>query len=344
MEPFCLIGIFAILAMSLNTICGMTGLLQIGHAGFYAAGAYTAGLISIYWTIPSIGAWNLIFGALAAMIVASLLSLAIGIPCLRLRGDYLAIATLGFGEVIRMLLSVITFPAPLTLEQQKAKAEAIAAGIPWDAPSPIGSATGINFPDVPSRYFGPEYAGYDVEYSKWWLIWLLVFFTYIFFRNIKYSQAGRAFMCIREDEIAAKAMGINVPRYKVTSFVLSAAFAGLAGALYFHLMKYLNPSDFKFMLSIQVLLMVVLGGMGSFTGSLTAAALLTILPEVLRKISLRDVEFLPEVLQKDLSRYKEIIFAVLLIILIRLVPNGIMGMKEVPDFLKRRKKKEVETT
>ncbi len=339
-ELFCLIGIFAILAMSLNAIVGMTGLLHIGHAGFYAAGAYTAGLIAIYGTQPELGMWNFVIGGGAAMLVAAALSLIIGIPCLRLRGDYLAIATLGFGEVIRMLLAAISYPAPLTLAQQSERAEALASGATWNPPTAIGSATGIRFPDVPGKYFGPEFADYDAGYAKWWLIWLLVIVTYIIFRNIKFSQTGRALMCIREDEIAAKAMGINTPRYKVTAFVISAAFAGLAGALYFHVVKSINPNDFKFMLSIQVLLMVVLGGLGSFLGSFIAAVVLTLLPELLRKIDFTEVEALPAWMQINMGQHKEIVFAILLIVLIRIVPNGILGMREWPAWLGGRKRKE----
>ncbi len=282
------IGIFMILAMSLNVICGMTGLLQLGHAGFFALGAYSAGLVSIYWQLPGLGMVNFIPGALAAMLVASLFAVLIGVPCLRLRGDYLAIATLGFGEIVRLSLQNLYFPAPPALLERGVER--------------IGGATGISLP-------------VNAQYGSWWFIWIFVIITYVLLVNLKRSAIGRAFLAIREDEIAARAMGVNLPYYKSLSFVLSAAFAGLAGALYAHKQLTLHPGDFGLLRTIEVLLMVVLGGLGSFSGAALAALLLIGTREALGQIPY-------------IGPNRELFFALLLILMIRFVPNGLFGLKE----------------
>lgn len=292
-----LMGIYAILAISLNVICGMTGLLQLGHAGFFAVGAYVAGLIAMYAYYPALREGNLVLLCIpAAMVAAALCALVIGVPCLRLRGDYLAIATLGFGEIIRLVFSNLEFPGSALTNDR-----------------PFGGPTGIRFPDT------VEYAAYT---ESWLLIWVFVAVTYIVLRNIKDSAAGRALMCIREDEIAARAMGIHVPQYKVLAFVLSAAFAGMAGALFFHHTLAINPNNFNLLKSIEVLLMVVLGGLGSLSGALIAAVLLTALPQVM--------------MQLGFGEYRQLAFALLLVILIRLVPDGILGLNELPGWLQRK--------
>lgn len=303
-----LIAIYGLLAMSLNIICGVTGLLQLGHAGFFAAGAYAAGLISIYATIPQLGPFNLVISCAGAMLAAAFFAVLIGLPCLRLHGDYLAIATLGFGEILWRSLSNIEFPG---CEMTGGKA--------------FGGATGLNLPS-PLEYD----ISFTADYAHPVLIWAVLLLSYVFFLNVKHSGLGRAFLCIREDEVAARAMGINVPRKKMWAFLLSAVFAGLAGALLVHNAAHgmtVVPSQFTLVTSIQILLMVVLGGLGSFTGSLVAAAVLVLLPEVLR--------FVPPILGVSLGDKRQLIFAVLLIVLIRLAPGGLLGSDEMPAWLRR---------
>lgn len=310
LEPLlCMIGIYALLAVSLNVICGMTGLLQLGHAGFFAAGAYAAGLVAIYATVPEVGWLNFVIGAAAAMLAAGVFSVIIGVPCLRLRGDYLAIATLGFGEIMRLALINLQLP-----------------GGKMHAGAEIGGPTGISFTDSPETLW-PAHPGYDAKFATWWIIWLTVAATYVVLLNVKRSRAGRAFMCIREDEIAARAMGINVPQFKLTAFLLSATFAGLAGALFFHHRLRINPNDFQLMTSISVLLMVVLGGMGSLSGSILAAVVLGFMDQLLRHVRL--------------GEYHQILYASMLIVLIRLVPDGLLGRNEVPGWLRWRRRSAV---
>ena len=313
------IGIVAILAVSLNVLCGLTGQLQLGHAGFFAAGAYAAGLYAVYFTVPQLGWANFIPGVLAAVLVACVLALAIGVPCLRLRGDYLAIATLGFGEIVRLVLTNLEFSGGRMFPDER-----------------IGGPTGIAFTEFPDEVW-EAFPDYSAEYGTLWVIWLCVLATYIVLLNLKRSAIGRAFMCIREDEIAARAMGINVPRYKVLSFLISAAFAGLAGALFFHHQLLVSPANFTLLKSIEVLLIVVLGGMGSLAGAVLASLLLGMLPHVLRHVDLSSVTCLPDAMRRPLSEYNMIVYALLLILLIRLVPNGLLGMYEFPRWLVRRR-------
>lgn len=301
-----LIGIYAMLALSLNVIVGLTGLLQLGHVGFFAVGAYTAGLISIYATVPELGAGNLVIGSAGAMAMAALFAVLIGLPCLRLRGDYLAIATLGFGEILRMTLANVEFPKA-----------AITDGA-------FGGATGIL---LPNPIF--HAVDYRVDYAPGWLIWLVLAAMFVFLLNLKRSDVGRAMLCIRADEIAARAMGIQPPKYKMLAFLISAVCAGLAGALLVHNPTFglrASPGDFGLLKTLELLLMVVLGGLGSMTGSLLAAALLVVLPELLR--------FLPPIAGIEIAQHRQLLYAVLLIVLIRLMPNGMLGLKELPGWLR----------
>jgi len=302
-----LIGIFAILAVSLNMICGLTGLLQLGHAGFFAIGAYSAGLVSIYWTFPQLGFFNLFISVAAAMTISAIAALIIGIPCLRLRGDYLAIATLGFGEIIRLCLLNITFPGGKMFEGEE-----------------IGGSLGISFTEYPKDIWS-NYPEYSAHYASLPVIIIALTITYIILRNIKFSSLGRAFMCIREDEIAAQSMGINISKFKIISFMLSAGFGGLAGALFFHKELAVSPGSFTLLCSIEILLMVVLGGLGSFTGSIIGAVVLGFLPTLFSYIGA--------------GEYKQIFYAFMLIVLIRIAPDGILGMNELPKFVKPRSRK-----
>lgn len=339
-----LMGIYVILALSLNMICGMTGLLQLGHAGFFAVGAYTAGLISIYWLHADWGYMNFVLTAGGAMLMAAIFSLIIGIPCLRLNGDYLAIATLGFGEMVRISLDNITFP-----------------GCSYTGGEAFGGATGIELPEAADYVHtfwnnpmgnGPFHAFFErlqtcpfdnaFAADVWelilncWFIWLFVLISFVLLVNLKRSALGRAFLAIREDEIAARVMGVNLPRYKMLAFIFSAMFAGLAGALYAHMQTTLAPSEFTLMQTIMVLLMVVLGGLGSFTGSAVAAVILVGLPELLRLLP----SFLSRIGMEtslDLAKYQQILFALLLILLVRWAPHGLFGMREIDELLFRRR-------
>jgi branched-chain amino acid transport system permease protein len=291
-----LTGISIILASSLNLITGYTGQFSIGHAGFMAVGAYSSVFMTVYysegleqWLTGLLGATLaqslvflgvIIFGAL----VAALAGLVVGIPSLRLRGDYLAIVTLGFAEIIRIII--------LNIDR-------------------VGGATGFRgrVPPWDGRAIIPQYANF---------IWIGGFavITIVVVYNIVNSDTGRALISIREDELAAEAMGINTTRHKVMAFVISSAFAGIAGALFGHFRQFLHTNDFQFIRSIEIIIMIVLGGMGSITGAVLGAIVITILPELLRK------------LPGDLYSYRLVIYSALLIVIMLTRPQGVMGSKE----------------
>ena len=277
-----LIGINIVLAVSLNLVNGFTGQFSIGHAGFMAVGAYTSAMFTLKIGQPLAASWHFLPGPVAeglvllmALVAGGLLAAVagwiVGLPSLRLRGDYLAIVTLGFGEIIRVLILNI------------------------DA---IGAARGL--PGIP-------------QYSTFFWVFGTAVLVIVMARRIATSTHGRALFAIRDDEVAAEALGVDTTRYKVLAFVLGAFFAGVAGGLFAHFLSYLNPSSFTFLKSIEVIAMVVLGGMGSISGSVLAAILLTLLPEVLRPV-------------KD---FRLVIYSLMLIILMITRPQGLLGTREL---------------
>ena len=279
-----LCGINAILAVSLNLINGFTGQFSIGHAGFMAIGAYGSAMFSLHlgqpWVAALIAAGvpagpaqgaALLIALLLGGILASIAGYLVGLPSLRLRGDYLAIVTLGFGEIIRVLILNV------------------------DA---VGGARGL--PGIPG-------------WASFFWVGAVLLSVILVSRHLALSTHGRALFAIRDDEVAAEALGVNTTAYKVLAFVIGAFFAGVAGGLFAHYLSYLNPNSFTFIKSIEVIAMVVLGGMGSISGSMLAAIILTMLPEVLRPV-------------KD---YRMVIYSLMLIILMIARPQGLLGNREL---------------
>jgi branched-chain amino acid transport system permease protein len=266
------IGINIILAVSLNLISGYTGQLSLGHATFMGLGAYSATLLVLKLHLPFLVA--LILGAA----VAAIFGFIIGVPTLRLKGDYLAIATLGFGEIMRnIILNLKITGGPMGLR-----------GIP--------------------------------KVTNIYIVVIAVVLTIFSLNRIMNSRVGKSFIAIREDELAAEAMGINTTRFKILAFVLGAFYAGIAGGLYAFLFRYINPNIFGFMKSIEILCMVVLGGMGNTYGAILGAGIITVLPEFLRSIS-------PAV-----SQYRMVFYGILLVIMMIVRPQGIMGQSDVSVF------------
>jgi branched-chain amino acid transport system permease protein len=302
------IGVFVVAAVSLNIVNGITGQFSMGHAGFMAIGSYIGAGVTYYGSMllhGSVGAPEfysqgvllMLSGLVAGACAAAGAGYLVGLPSLRLRGDYLAIVTLGFGEIIRVLLEL----TPKQLDN----AAAVRA-------NPFAAFFSFN---GPTGFFGtPSYA------SVFW-IWLFVAITCVVAYRLKTSSSGRAFLSIREDEIAARAMGIDLTRYKVRAFVLAAAFGGVAGALYSHTGVNPNPTDAGFQRSFDIIIMVVLGGLGSISGSVLAAILLTLLPELLR----------------DLQQYRLVLYAILLIVMMLVRPKGLFGVKELWDLWGRKR-------
>jgi branched-chain amino acid transport system permease protein len=301
------VGIAMILAVSLNIVNGLTGQFSIGHAGFMALGGYTAGFVTYYGSLllwgsyaehgGLFGAGNCLFvlSCVVGGLVAAGAGYVVGLPSLRLRGDYLAIVTLGFGEIVRVILQRT---GPILGDV------AAVRDASWGdfIPPPVGGALG--FDNLP-------------KYTS--LFWTYAFLTVtaVAAYRLKQSSLGRAMISIREDEIAAQAMGVNIARVKVLAFIMAAFFAAMAGGLIAHERGVLiSPRDAGFQRSFDYLIMVVLGGRGSISGVMLAAALLTMLPEVLR----------------GFSDYRLIIYALLLIAMMLFRPQGLFGIHEVWDF------------
>jgi branched-chain amino acid transport system permease protein len=281
-------GINIILAVSLNLVNGFTGQFSMGHAGFMSVGGYTAAFLTTtlqashpeWLTDPVLSSFLLLGALVLGGLAASLAGYIVGLPSLRLRGDYLAIVTLGFGEIIRVIVLNV------------------------DA---IGGARGL--PNIPGlSNFG-------------WVYTWIVLTLFVIWRLIN-SSHGRAFLAVREDEIAAEAMGVHTTRAKVRAFVIGAFFAGVAGGLFAHYLRYLNPQTFDFNRSFEIIIMVVLGGMGSITGSVVAAVFLTVIREALRPLQ--------EITKID---FRMVIYSLMLILLMLTRPNGLLGTREYVDFL-----------
>jgi len=273
-------GIYIILTQSLNLVIGYTGLPSLGHAAFSCVGAYTSALLALYFGLSP---WfGIIIGACAAIAIAAVL----GAASLRLKGDYLALATLGFGLIVYSVAKnwVLLTEGPM--------------GLP-----------GIH------RF---SILGFQLSEAWSYLLLVIAFvlLTNLVLKRIVNSPFGRVLQGVREDEVATLAMGKNVNKYKITVFVVGAFFAGIAGGLYAHYITFIDPSSFTVMESITILLMVVFGGMGSLTGSIIGASILVLLPEILRFIGLPSFVAAP---------LRQMMYGLLLVVLMLKQPMGLLG-------------------
>jgi branched-chain amino acid transport system permease protein len=291
LQVICLAGINIILAVSLNLINGFTGQFSIGHAGFMAIGAYTSAFVTVNFgdrvrsvlsfLPPAAGDGALLLVGLAAgALLAAIAGFFVGVPSLRLRGDYLAIVTLGFGEIIRVFILNI------------------------DA---VGGARG--FSGIP-------------KIASFFWIYFFAALTIVIVYRIVHSSFGRTLIAIREDEIAAEAMGVDTTRSKVISFVVSSAMAGVGGGLFGHYLMYLHTNSFTFLKSIEIIIMIVIGGLGSITGSVLGAVLYISLTEGFR----------------EFAQYRMVLFSLMLVIIMIVRPQGILGHREFVSFLTRRRR------
>lgn len=268
------IGIAIVLALGLNVITGITGQLSLGHAAFMSIGAFTSAVITLRTGLPFSA--NLLLSGLITAFVGA----AIGYPILRLTGDYLAICTLGFAEIVKVVF--------LNLDI-------------------TNKALGLSVPPARSPIPMPI------------IVWMVAILSIIFVCFMKESRFGRALKAIRDDEIAAEAMGINIARYKVQSFAVGSFLAGVGGGLYAHFLSYINPSDFGFLKSVDILSMVVLGGLGSIAGTVFGASILAAAPEFLR----------------FMSQYRMLVYGGLLVFLMVFRPNGLLGGINFTDLVLR---------
>jgi branched-chain amino acid transport system permease protein len=244
-------GINALVAIGLCVLMGYAGQVSLGQAGFYGIGAYVSSILCVHAGLP------IVISTLCAMIVAAIAAVILAVPALRLKGHYLAVATLGFGEIIYVILNE------------------------WGPGGPSG------FGDIP--HFG--ILGYAINSTKgyFYLVWGFVAVVMFFSLNLIHSRTGRALRAIHDSELACNAMGMNVAALKVKVFILSAVYASLAGSLYAHYMTFVSPSSFSLFYSILVLMMVIVGGVTNLWGAIVGAVVITVLPELLRRFEEFDV-------------------------------------------------------
>jgi len=271
-------GVVAVSALGLNLIYGYTGQFSLGHAAFYGIGAYTSALVTR--AIPMAGAGRLLAGMAAGALVAGIIGLLIGLPILRLKSDYLGIATLGFGMIMNVLFKNSDKVIPV-----------------------MGGSCGMR--GIP-------------KLANFAWVFIVAVVAIVVLRNLVFSGVGRALVSVREDELAAEAVGINTTKYKTIGFVIGCIYAGVAGALYAHLYSYLSPDNFDFLKSIDVLLIIVLGGLGSISGTVIAAVAWVMLLEGLRIV-------LPPAIQD----WRMVVYPLLLIVFMLVRPQGIFGGTEL---------------
>ncbi len=293
-----LCAIYVILGLSMNLINGFTGLFSLGHAGFMAVGAYTTAILTMpdivktqnFFMTPMMKPLDTLhvpffLALLAGGILAGVVGYLIGAPALRLRGDYLAIATLGFAEIIRVVFT--------------------------NTQSITNGALGLK--------------GIPVSTNIWWTFGLALV-TVLIIGSLINSSYGRAFKAIREDEIAAESMGINLFKHKVIAFTIGAFFAGIGGGLLGSLLGTIDPLMFRFFLTFNVLLIIILGGMGSITGTIISAIIITIGGEALRFLD--ESMTIGSLVIPGISGMRMVVFSALLMIVVIFFNHGIMGTKE----------------
>jgi branched-chain amino acid transport system permease protein len=310
-----MIGIYAILAMGLNIVVGFTGLLNLGYAAFYAVGAYTYAIFASsqannfmpFGGFPLSGNWFWLF-LLIALVVSGFVGFLLGLPVLRLKGDYLAIVTLGFAEIIRLLFNNLSKPINLTN-------------------GPMG-ITPIQAPMLFSLKLNKPVDFY-------WIVLGLFLLTVLLIRNLQNSRIGRAWVAIREDELVARTMGVPVVRMKLLSFSIAAGLAGMMGVVFAAMQSYVDPTSFTFMESIIILCMVILGGTGSVQGVIIGALAVIVLQlqilkdasNYLTALTTSGVLDLPSWLNP--AKYERLIFGLILVLMCIFRPNGILPEKRV---------------
>ncbi len=277
---FIIAGIYYILTLSLNLIVGYTGLPSLGHAAFYCVGAYTSALLALRLGVPP---W---LGLFAGAIVASLVGIIIGAPSLRLKGDYLALATFGLGVIVyQIALNWVSFTR---------------------GPMGLPGISGFSI--------------FGVAINELWayliLVAVIAFITFLVIRRIVSSPFGRVLRAVRDDETAAKSLGKDTVRYKLMAFIIGAFFAGIAGSLYAHYITFIDPSSFTIMESVTIILMVIFGGMASLKGSFVGAFTLVFVPEILRFLGMPN---------SVAAQIRQMLYGAILVALMLWRPQGIFG-------------------
>jgi len=281
MNVMVFVGINTTLAIGLNLLLGYAGQISLGHAGFFGLGAYLSGILTATY------GWNPWAAMPLAALIVGLLAFMIGFPILKLKGHYLAMATLGLGIIIYIVLN--------------------------ETVDLTGGPSGLS--GIPNLAIGTLI--FDTDTKNYYLIWGVTLLVVLFAINLANSRVGRALRAIHDSEVAARVLGVNVRLLKVQIFALSAVISALAGSLYAHTMTFVSPASFGFNFSVELLTMVVIGGLGSIYGSFLGAALLTLLPEFLRAAQDYDI----------------IIYGALLMLMVMFMPGGLV--RGVPDLIRK---------
>lgn len=308
--PLC---IYVILAVSLNLTVGILGELSLGHAGFMCVGAFSGAVFSkLTSDVITVAEIRFFLAILVGAAFAAVFGILVGIPVLRLKGDYLAIVTLAFGEIIKNLVNVLYFGVDSNGLHFSMK-DTLALGLKEDGEVIIKGAQGITGT--------PKDSTFTIGI-------ILIFITLLIVNNLIQSRTGRAIMSIRDNRIAAESVGINITKYKLLAFTVSASLAGVAGVLYAHNLSTLTalPKNFGYNMSIMILVFVVLGGIGNMRGSIIAAVVLTLLPELMR----------------GLSEYRMLMYAIVLIV--TMIVSNNPKMKEIREMLFSKVLKKNQTT
>ena len=312
--------LYVLLALGLNIVVGYAGLLDLGYVAFYAVGAYMFGLMAsphLMETFPAFaamfpnGLWtSLLIVIPAAALLAALFGALLGAPTLKLRGDYLAIVTLGFGEIVRIFLNNLDHPVNIT-----------------NGPKGLGQIQSIHIFGVnlgkPLEIFGFQLASVTLYY---YLFLAMVLVSVVICYRLQDSRIGRAWMAIREDEIAAKAMGINTRNMKLLAFAMGASFGGVSGAMFGAFQGFVSPESFSLMESVMIVAMVVLGGIGHIPGVILGAVLLSALPEVLRYVA-GPLQAMTDG-RLDSAILRQLLIALAMIIVMLMRPRGLWPSPE----------------
>lgn len=281
LNVFVFVGIHTMLAVALNLLLGYAGQISLGQAAFFGLGAYASGILTATY------GWNPWLAMVAVAGAVGILAFAIGFPILKLKGHYLAMATLGFGIIVYIIFN--------------------------EAVELTGGPSG--FPGIPNLEVGS--VTFDSDLKNYYLIWGIALVTILLSVNLVNSRIGRGLRAIHDSEVAARVMGVNVRLLKVQVFALSAVISSVAGSLYAHTMTFVSPTSFGFNFSVELVTMVIIGGLGSIYGSFLGATLLTLLPELLRAFQDYDI----------------VVYGLLLIFMTMFMPGGLV--RGIPDLLHR---------
>jgi len=318
-----LVGLYVMLALGLNIVVGYAGLLDLGYIAFYAIGAYAGVIVGskVFESTPWLGPWTYFLMIPVAAVFAALTGLALGTPVLRLRGDYLAIVTLGFGEIVRIIINNNAFgitngaaglpragiflPKPAGLEWLQEKAYFVIPGL---------GKNGFNFSFSSNVYW-------------YYIIVLLCMLTIFVVQRLDDSRLGRSWSAMREDEVAASSMGVSIMQAKLWAFSLGAVWGGIAGLTFANFQQFVSPESFTFMESVFVVCAVVIGGMGSIPGAIIGALLIQGTPEIIRGFAASGIIPLTGTQVSAISNYRNLVFGLVMVVMMVWRPQGILPSK-----------------